>query len=130
MTNKVIIAGGRHYQMTESDFAWLSSLHKEHTFTHLICGMCSGADKGGFRWANANGLDVVPMPARWHDLSHPKTVRRVRPDGTVYNAAAGPIRNEEMAKIAQSCILFPGGDGTAGMRQLAIQYGIRLFEKC
>jgi hypothetical protein len=49
--------------------------------------------------------------------------RKVRVDGSVYNAAAGGTRNKAMMAEGRPDIAveFPGGDGTSNMRRIVQQ---------
>lgn len=105
---KTIIAGGRDYQLTEADFQWLDV----QGITEVVCGGCSGADTGGFDWAWSRRIPVKTIVADWK----------------AHGKAAGPIRNAEMARYAERCILFPGGRGTASMRREAMKAGIPVVE--
>jgi hypothetical protein len=124
---KLIIAGGRDYQFTDEDKAWLDRLHAEHTVEVVVSGHAGylkhklidgteeifGADLCGEQWARSNGLDLIVMKADWN----------------AHGKAAGPIRNEEMAKVATAVALFPGNRGTASMRSIAKRYGLKIFER-
>ena len=105
-----IIAGGRDYTLTDSDREWLDTL----PIREVVSGKCSGADRGGEKWAKAKGIPIVEMPAKW------------RTEG---RRAAGPIRNRRMAEYAEAVVLFPGGSGTASMRKEATKRGLVIFER-
>lgn len=110
---RLIIAGGRDYQFTEEDKAWLDAIHAKYKVTMVISGGARGADYCGEAWAAANGILVLVKPAEWN----------------VHGKAAGPIRNEEMAREATAVALFSGGKGTASMRSIAKRYGLQMFER-
>jgi len=105
---KTIIAGGRDYQLTAEDMRWLST----QGITEVVCGCCAGADAGGSYWAWMHGVPVKGFEADWK----------------AHGKAAGPIRNAEMARYAERCILFPWGRGTASMRREAMKAGIPVVE--
>lgn len=67
-----------------------------------------GADRIGEQYAKENGLKKTIFKAEWGK----------------YGRAAGPIRNEEMAKIADCVICFWDGKsaGTKSMINLAKKY--------
>lgn len=112
---KVIIAGGRGYYLTEEDFRKLDRLHAKVGITQVVSGCQRGADKGGELWAARNRIPVKPFPADWQK----------------YGRRAGPIRNRAMAKHVGHeglCVLFPGGDGTASMREEAARAGVKVIE--
>jgi len=110
---KVIIAGGRNYHLTESDFAKLKALANKYGFTEIVSGGCSGADKGGEIFAQRNSLKLKVFPANWKK----------------YGKAAGPIRNKSMAMYADALIVFPGGAGTKNMTDQARNEGLMIFRK-
>lgn len=104
---KVICAGGRDYKDEDTLYTYMSNLHECFGFTELVSGGCpTGADKFGEEWAKERGVPIKVFPADWDR----------------YGKAAGPIRNTEMARYADMCVLFPGGKGTINMRALAFMY--------
>ncbi len=109
---KIIIAGGRDFVPTKKHVSWLIDALVENKCSELICGMARGADMFGFSVAKAMGIPTKEFPAKWEE----------------FGPAAGPIRNEEMAKYADVCILFPGGKGTANMKKNAIKYNLKVVE--
>ena len=106
---KVIIAGGRQYQLTEEDWVYLGTL----PITEVVSGCARGADKGGEEWALYNDLPVKRFPADWNS----------------YGKGAGFIRNRAMAKYANAVVLFPGGRGTANMFKEAEKVGIKIYDR-
>lgn len=118
----LIIAGGRDYQFTDSDYARLDAIHEEHQVTMVISGGATGADACGERWAKDNEIELRVFKADWKK----------------HGKAAGPIRNERMADVAGAymkfgstkagCALFPGGRGTADMMNKAKQQGLTIFD--
>lgn len=106
---KCIVAGGRHYTMTDDDYRFLDNLG----ITEVVSGGCSGADKGGEYFANTRGLPIKRFPADWK----------------VYGRAAGPIRNKAMAEYADAVVLFPGGRGTKSMKKEAIRCQLIIYER-
>lgn len=105
---KTIIAGGRDYQLTEADRQRLDT----QGISEVVCGGCSGADTGGFNWGWSRDIPVKTFVADWK----------------AHGKAAGPIRNAEMARYAERCILLPGNRGTASMRREAMKAGIPVVE--
>ena len=108
---KVIIAGGRDYSQKVGDQSMVSRLIDEKNITEIVSGGCSGADRFGEMVAYVEKLNVKIFHADWE----------------THGKAAGPIRNEQMAKYADAVILFSGGRGTANMRKLAKQYGLTVL---
>lgn len=109
---KAIIAGGRDYQFTADDIAWLDQIHAKHPITEVVSGGADGADACGEKWAKAKGIPIQKFEADW----------------TRYGNSAGPIRNKEMADYADACILFPGGRGTRSMKYFATQKRMRIWQ--
>lgn len=108
---RVIICGGRDYE----DYATLcrvcdyqlSNKLRTHKVI-IICGKARGADTLGASWARDRGLDVENFPADWG----------------LHGKKAGILRNTQMAEVAQACIAFPGGRGTANMIEQATTKGL------
>lgn len=78
----------------------------------VVSGHASGADKLGERFAEEHGLPVIIKPADW----------------ATYGRAAGPKRNEEMARISSALVAFWDGKsrGTKSMIELARKHGLRV----
>lgn len=106
----VIIAGGRNFVPTNDHCTWLIEQLRSFSASEIISGGCSGADSFG------------ECAAKY--LSIP--CRVFRADWNKHGKAAGPIRNEEMAKNADACILFPGGNGTIDMHRRAVCHGLKV----
>lgn len=110
---KCIIAGSRGYN-DESDFTFRLDNIITHfgTITEVVCGGAKGPDSLGRAWALLHGISVADFPAEW----------------TKFGRAAGYIRNAEMAKYADGCILFWDGysKGTANMLDLAKKHNLKL----
>lgn len=109
---KVIVAGGRDFKRTKWGREVLDALHSEIEFTEVVCGMARGADTMGRYWAHDHHIPVKQFPAKWDK----------------YGAAAGPIRNGQMAAYADVLIAFPGGKGTANMVKQAKQHGLIIYD--
>lgn len=113
---KLIIAGGRNYKFTSSDKERLNKIFEEmlgkSEVIEVISGCCSGADHEGELWANSKNVNIRKFP----------------PDWMKYGRAAGPIRNEEMAKYADAVALFPGGKGTESMYNLSKKYKLTIYD--
>jgi hypothetical protein len=110
MKKRIVIAGCRHYTDYEQAEAYIdfciSEIRKKHTLIFLSGG-CRGADALGERYAKEHGYPVEYYPADW------KT----------FGKSAGPIRNQQMAEIADYVICFWDGKtkGTMAMIRYAIQ---------
>ncbi len=95
-----IICGGSGYILAPEDYGQLHTLWDRLPITKVITGEClTGADQCAKDWALGNGINYKGYPAAW----------------TSYGRSAGFLRNTVMAGVAQACIAFPGGNGTADM---------------
>ena len=107
---RVIIAGSRNYndyeKLKERCNTYLSNkLSDPETCVIIVSGAAKGADALGERYAMENKLPIERYPADWEHNGR----------------AAGPIRNRQMAEIANALIAFPIGEsrGTRNMIKLA-----------
>lgn len=112
---KVIIAGGRHFSNYEllkerCDYYLQNKLREGRVV--IISGHATGADALGERYAQERGLACEQYPADWE----------------AYGRAAGPIRNEEMAELANALIAFWDGvsRGTKNMIDTAKSKGLKV----
>lgn len=114
----VIIAGGRDYRPTQDSAIWLDQMHQTlGGILGVVHGGASGADDFGRRWAEDLGIPVKLFRADWNQ----------------HGSAAGPIRNKQMAEFLlwyprRAVLLFPGGRGTASMRNIAKTVGLEVYE--
>jgi hypothetical protein len=109
---KVIIAGTRDF----NDYELLKQkcdfyLSQKQGIT-IISGLCTGADTLGIRYAREHEYPYIGFPADWNK----------------YGKSAGPKRNEQMANIADACIVFWNGTskGTLDMINRAKAHNIQL----
>lgn len=109
---KAIIAGGRNFVGNDKHMGWLIYMSEKYKVAEVVSGGASGADEFGEDFAKMFNIPVKRFHADWDN----------------YGKAAGPIRNQEMAKYADLCILFPGGKGTESMRGYATDYGLTVEE--
>lgn len=107
---KILVCGGRDY----NDRYRLHEILSEYLNTPdltIISGMAQGADMLAYKWAIANHIPVIEMPANWKK----------------HGKAAGPIRNQEMLDLDPDLVIaFPGGTGTAHMCRITTQKGTPL----
>lgn len=110
---KVIIAGSRSFSdydlLKEKMDKILKNQNKEEI--EIISGTANGADKLGERYAKENNLKLKKFPADWS-----------------LGKKAGYIRNEEMAKYADACVVLwdEMSKGSKHMIDLAEQYKLKL----
>lgn len=78
----------------------------------IVSGGAAGADSLGERFAKEHNLEIERFPADWKK----------------YGKAAGPIRNEQMAQVADMVIAFWDGKskGTENMLRMANKYGVKM----
>lgn len=107
---RTIIAGGRDiHNMAELHFAisqsWIPSV--------VISGGANGADRLGEIYAEKTGKPLEVYPADWGK----------------YGKSAGPIRNREMANVAEGLIALWDGEsrGTKHMIETARGMGLRVY---
>lgn len=119
---RVIIAGGRTFNdyillMETMDYL-LSEKVKEGYKIIIVEGEASGADTLGKRYAQLKGFEVDPHPADWNDLDVFPCLIKYNRRGEPYNALAGMIRNEEMAKNADAAVVFWDGVSTGSKNMI------------
>lgn len=104
----VVIAGGRDFDDYET--MCLELQEYQHKDVTVVSGCARGADRLGERWAMENGKPIREYPADWR----------------THGKAAGFIRNQKMAKVAHSVVVFWDGKskGTKNMIDNARQVGI------
>ena len=127
MTYRVIIAGGRdfndYYLLEDNLMEWIldTYLYNHHSdgkcVIEIVSGKAKGADLLGEKFAKKYDYKLTEFPADWN----------------TYGKAAGPIRNEQMAKYAAEAdkgVLFAFWDGksrgTKSMIDLAKQYRLEV----
>lgn len=88
---KVIIAGSRNLE----DYTLVAQAMQRCGFdvTEVVCGMATGVDTLGYRWAQCNNISIKEMPAQWHQ----------------YGKRAGPVRNKQMAEYADAAVIIWDG---------------------
>lgn len=110
---KIIIAGGRNYVPQRKHRIEIIKIITSNKVREIVSGGCiTGADVFGECFAFFIGNPIKYFFADWNR----------------HGKAAGPIRNEQMAKYADGCILLPGGKGTANMKMNAVKYGLKVWE--
>lgn len=95
--HKVIVAGGRNYNdyINVKSYLYPLKIYCENNNLELVivCGMATGADSLGLRFAEENNLEILKYPADWNK----------------YGKRAGYLRNYQMGEIADSAIVFWDG---------------------
>ena len=110
--NKVIIAGGRHFDDYELLKSKCDKILSRMTDIEIVSGGCRGADKLGERYASEMGFPVKVFPALWSGAGKKE----------------GPIRNKKMALYADYLIAFWDGEskGTKDMISQASNLGLKV----
>ena len=110
---RVIIAGSRSIIDPQLVAAAVES--SGFDITNVISGGAHGVDRLGEDWARAHGVSLTVFSADWK----------------MHGKAAGPIRNEEMARHADALIAVrQGGEssrGTTHMIETARKKGIPVY---
>ncbi len=94
--------------------AVLDCMHKQFGISVLIEGGANGVDSLARRWGGRRGLPRLTMHAPWDALGK----------------RAGPVRNGWMITetMAEACLHFPGGNGTADMVKQARAANLLMFD--
>jgi hypothetical protein len=114
---KLIIAGSRefnNYSFLKDKIDFLLKNVVEDV--EIVSGAARGADTLGEQYARENNLNVKLFPADWSKGN-----------------SAGFIRNEEMAKYANACVVFwmNNSKGTKHMIDLSQKHNLKLrIYKC
>lgn len=123
---RVVVFGGRNYAARGTLYRALDAIHARRKITCIVEGEASGADRLAREWAEDRGVAVDPYPADWDNIDRPGAVVKRNRRGKLYDAAAGPFRNERMLREGRpsAAVGFPGGDGTLDMTKRCLAYGI------
>lgn len=88
----------------------------------VVSGRAPGIDLAGEGWAREHNIPVKTFEAKWEDLSDPNAIIKKRPDGTLYDAAAGFRRNLQMAEFGDALILIHTGKSPGSLDMLRKAY--------
>jgi hypothetical protein len=113
---RAIIAGSRTCTNYEDMLHAITASGWADQITEVVCGMASGADILGHRWAKSRSIPITEMPADWD----------------TYGRKAGYKRNWQMADYAGPdavvIILWDGvSTGSRAMRNIARMRGMQTF---
>jgi len=111
---KTIIAGGR--ELTEEGLVEETIEDRvPWEITEVVEGGQTGVDTLARKWAQREDIPVHTFEADWDK----------------HDDAAGPIRNEEMAKYAEALVAIRDGPsvGTENMIAIAKKHNLRLVER-
>jgi hypothetical protein len=109
---RVIIAGGR--DITDADAVYAAIKASGFAITEVVSGCATGVDTIGECYAKHYAIPVKRCPADW----------------ATNGRAAGPIRNDHMARHADALILVWDGKsrGSANMLRCAKERGLKIHE--
>lgn len=109
--SRVIIAGSR--SCADYELVKKAIEQSNFTITTVISGHAVGVDHLGEHYAKQNNISVEVYPANW----------------STYGKSAGPIRNKQMAEIADCLIAIWDGQssGTLNMIKTARKKQLKVF---
>ena len=124
---KIIIAGSRFVTPEEFVRAIQTSTLLAQA-TEIITGKAAGVDTYGELYGRLALIPVKEFPAEWDNVNRDDATIKTRKDGTKYNARAGFVRNEQMARYADGLILIWKNDskGSEDMLKQAKKYGLQI----
>ncbi|NUM72787.1 DUF2493 domain-containing protein [candidate division KSB1 bacterium] len=128
---RLVVTGGRDFFDARKVISEFTKFMIHHgPISLLIEGESEGLDKTA-RWCAENQfrIPVLPFPADWDNVTVPGAKIRYR-SGKPYNALAGHWRNGNMILLGKPDfgMVFPGGRGTADMKQRLELAGIPIWE--
>lgn len=110
---KLIIAGGRDfgncYRLIEGAIDQLELTN----IKEIVSGGCSGVDSGAEDWAKTQHMDDYPL------IDNMLKYTEFPADWNKHGKAAGPIRNQQMAKYGDALLIIWDGKsrGSANMKK-------------
>ena len=119
---KLIIAGSRTLRVPVQFIVSILTMNgiTKNDITEIVSGKePDGIDSCGEEFAKQYGIPIKPFPADWHRYDPVEVWRQ-----------AGPVRNAEMARYADACLLIWDGNsrGSYSMRQEAEKNDLLLIE--
>lgn len=111
---RILVTGGRQFNDAQMVAEALSQVIGDtpHTDVIIIHGDATGADHLADVWAHQNNIQVARCPAPWKK----------------WPLSAGTMRNKAMLLLEPDIVVsFPGGAGTAHMRNTARKAGIKVI---
>lgn len=129
---RLLVCGGRDFRdwiMVRTELRHIES--ERGPISCIIQGECpTGADKWAKIYAD---MHRIPCPndfePDWDNLDVPNARPKYNRWGKLYNANAGPDRNQRMIDDGKPdlVVAFPGGNGTADMVRRAKAAGIEVI---
>jgi len=128
----VIISGSR--SITDYELLVRAVKNSGFDITEIVEGECpNGVDQLAKQYAINNLIPIKPFPADWSNIKRPGAIIRTNKFGKLYDAAAGHVRNEVMARYAKEhsgkCIVLWDGisKGAMSMQKFALAYKLPLY---
>lgn len=94
---KLLVCGSRTITNVSWIFSeiekYISESNLQYSDIHIIEGSAKGVDKIAKQFADDRNIPVIEMPADWKS----------------YGRAAGPIRNEQMVRLCDQCLILWDG---------------------
>lgn len=125
---RTIIAGSRDI----TDYGLVKEAIRESGFdiSLILWGGARGVDTLGKRYADEHAIPSQLFAAEWDNLDVEPLRVKTGQSGKLYNALAGFIRNEKMAKNADALVAITrGSSGTADMIERATALGLKIYVK-
>lgn len=115
---RLLVTGGRNFMDVQYMDRVLGEAYAKYAFRILIHGGAGGADFTADQWARMNGVQPARCDALWSYYVNRGNLK-----------GAGKIRNATMLLLNPQLVLaFPGGRGTADMREKAHKAEIPLID--
>lgn len=108
---KLVVAGGRDRILNKLGVEALNAIRTGFKITEIVSGCADGVDAQARIFAQINELPYKGFQADWS-----------------LGPRAGPMRNLEMAKYADACVVFEGGRGTDNMYMHAVTQSLFVFD--
>lgn len=113
-SKRVLVSGGRYFNLTDAVHQFLSAIHGKHGISELGEGGATGADELSKLWACAHNIPVRTFEANWK----------------LFGNRAGIMRNASMLRDFRPDVgvVFPGGTGTRDMAARMRGAGVPFFQ--
>jgi len=110
----ILVSGGRDYKSNFFEYEVLDEINRLRQVSLLICGDATGADAIAANWADSRSIEKRVYEAKWN----------------LFGKSAGMIRNSRMASenSIDLAVFFPGGRGTANMKKIIVESGVKYLE--
>jgi hypothetical protein len=111
---RVLVCGGRDYRDFDAVCEALDAVAAKRGIAQVIHGAAAGADTLAALWAKTRKVEAIAFPADWK----------------AHGRSAGAIRNRRMLAEGRpdAVVAFPGGRGTADMKAVATEAGLKVWE--